>query len=347
MPERYYNNPNDASRYPDVVYIILERLQAYFCNMFYSSEDFTTSKKRFIIADFSGGDEVSIRRAIETFPANGSSSTFPFTAYNIDEDEDIDYSSFLHKNNSYYCEDIGSYVSAITFTLNIPMSTFFNTPYDYRRALMLLQNDRATLTRLWCPCTLFEQVFQFPIDVSFAPTKGSYAFAFEQHLQTGKIFNIQHDCTVKYQMFLLNQKSTADSTGHQIPAPVYPVDDIIVALRDMSNKVLFDSKMIPTTPVVLSTAPVEGEEDFDIDAPLIFTFNQSMDETSVVNSLDIVPMMDYKLVWNSTSTQMVIDPKGSLPLDTYYTILLNNNATSMTGVNLKEDFTLHFRTEVV
>jgi len=188
--------------------------------------------------------------------------------------------------------------------------------------------------------------YQFPIDISCEPTRGSFAFQFEQHLQTGKIFNITHDFTVRYYMYMMMKPASQTESGKQEPAPIYPVDNMYLSLKNMSGSILFDYATIPTTPEVLSTSPEEAEIGFDIDGVILINFTVSMDEQSVLNATDIVPAINAKKYFNAAGTQLIIDPQGSLPNNTYYTILINNNAKSASGVTLTDDFTLHFQTEV-
>ena len=81
------------TEYPDILDLVLQRILEYIFKLVYPEEEFTpeNKRKRLIIADFDSGDEVAIRRSIETH--FNSNAVFPFTAYNIGDEEQVEQKS--------------------------------------------------------------------------------------------------------------------------------------------------------------------------------------------------------------------------------------------------------------
>jgi N-acetylmuramoyl-L-alanine amidase len=79
-----------------------------------------------------------------------------------------------------------------------------------------------------------------------------------------------------------------------------------------------DVQLISTTPpVVMSTTPAEGEENFRITDPLVFTFSRPMDRTSVEAAFSIDPSVDGVFDWNEADTRLVFEPDTLLPQTAY------------------------------
>ena len=201
----YQREGYEATIYPDILDIVLNRVLEYIFKLIYIEDEFTPEnmKKRMILADFEAGDEVAIRRSIEeTFNSN---TTFPFTAYNIGEEEQVEWKSHLQKMGTYYAPEIGMAIASIPHTITIPMITFFNTPSDWRRFSSISALDDFNLTRLWCPVYFNNYLTQFPIDVDFEISKGSYAFRFDEMLKTDQIYDLPHTMKIYYHKFVLAQ----------------------------------------------------------------------------------------------------------------------------------------------
>ena len=346
----YYNS---SIFYPDILDLVLQRLLEYMFKLIYPDEEFNTvnKKKRFILADFDSGDEVAIRRSIETY--FNTNATFPFTAYNIGDEEQVEQKSHLQKYGAWYVEEFGMAVSAIPMAINIPMVTFYNTPYDWRRFSSISMLDDFNLTRLWVPCYFNNVLTQFPIDVDFTITKGSYAFRYDEMLKTGQIYDINHSMRVFYHKFVLAQPSPVSGTGKQVPVPIYPVDNIEIALKELNDKAnitnssnfLIKNITVPSNPKVLSSSPINGETNVDKDfVNIIITFDTAMDQTTLLDNIDIIPYFNNEKTLSDDGKTLVIDPTESLTASTQYQILINTKALSADEIPLAEDFDLRFTT---
>jgi hypothetical protein len=333
--------------------LVLARLLEYMFKLIYPDEEFTQAnkKKRFILADFDSGDEVAIRRSIETW--YNTNAIFPFTAYNIGDEEQVEQKSHLQKYGAWYVPEFGMAVSSIPHAITIPMVTFYNTPYDWRRFSSISALDDFNLTRLWVPCYFNNVLTQFPIDVDFTITKGSYAFRYDEMLKTGNIYDLNHSMRVFYHKFVLAQPSQVSGTGKQVPLVIHPVDNIELALKELNDRANISSSSnfliknitIPDNPTMLSSSPVNNETGVDKDfVNIIITFDVAMDETTLLNNIDIIPYFDNEKTLSTDGKTLVIDPVVSLTANTQYQILINTKAKSADEVALEEDIDIKFTT---
>jgi len=362
MPVKYYK---DSYQYPFTEKAVLETLIFYMASLLYPDEPYSESKKRMIRSDFvNAGDDQAIRRNIDEFKAN--QAKLPFTAYCIDENEvSSETMSNYQESGNYYCPEINCYVLSTPIRFTFPMMCFFSTAEDYWRAKFILQDAISGpigAERIYVPMTFklddtanpetFTVVF--PANIGAEVTKGSLAFAFEEHLRVGGIYNIFCNITVQSTFIKLNRLRTymnTDGTINQGELIPYPVDEIYLNLKGITTgnyeeAITLDTVQSYDSPEILSTAPTNNETDFDVDSPVIITFSGSMNESSVVNNMDIVPFFSHNLAWNQTSTQLVIDPIDALERNTEYNIVIGTQATSMYDQPLEEEFSLTFTTEV-
>lgn len=339
--------------YPDILDLVLETVIHYIFNLVYPDLEYNAvnKKQRMILADFDSGDEVAIRRSIEaTFKTN---ATFPFTAYNIGDEEQVDQKCHLQKNGTWYVEDFGMAVSSIPHAITIPMVTFYNTPYDWRRFSSISALDDFNLTRLWVPCYLNGVLTKFPIDIDFTIAKGTYAFRYDQMLNQGNIFDLGHSMRVFYHKLVLAQPSPVSGTGKQIPLQIYPVENIEVALQELADKEnitnptnkLIQKIVVPHNPTVTTSSPVNGETNVDKDfVNIIINFDSAMDQTTLLSNIDIIPYFDNEKTLSDDGKTLVIDPTVPLSANTEYEILINTKALSVYEVPLRNDFDLKFTT---
>jgi hypothetical protein len=346
------NGPQDNIYYPDILDIVLKTVKYYIFNLLYKETPTTDNiNKRFVLADMESGDEVAIRRSIETF--FNTNATFPFTAYNINDEEEITNYSYLQKTGSYYVSDFGAGVAAIPYEVTIPMVTFYNTPFDWRRNQAIFGLDAINLNRIWCPCTLNGILTQFPINIKFEITKGSFAFRYDEMLKTGQIYDVKHDMKISYNKYILVQSSQLSSTGRQTALPLFPVDDIQLSLTQLNDKTNLDSPSnyslgvyySPDTPSIVSTAPVNNETNVDKSlVVVIITFNVSMDEAGALNSFDVIPYFEHTKSLSLDGKTLLIDPVSDLTASTQYEIFVNKNIKSTDGVTMEADYSLKFTT---
>lgn len=342
MAEKYYNPITDVN-YPLVVKAIIETLRVYICETLYRDEEFKDSQKRFILADFSGGDDASIRRSVETFKT--TQGKFPFTAYGMWDNEVPSEGSTRTKTGGYYSKVFGCYMKVFPARLTVPMVSFFTTSYDYERAYHLIESDVATPTRLNVPLYINENLTYFPINIDIDVSKGAFAGAFDEYLKIGKIWGLNHTLKIHYHYFSIN------ATDHHGNTPrIALVDDLYanffsfnkVDYRD--NPTLLDTLYNFEIPIVTASVPIQDATGISRTNPIILNFNVSMNEDSVFSNIDFTPFIVADFSWNSLSTQLTIEPTDALLANTSYTITISTDTKSSMNQNFEEEYTLSFTT---
>lgn len=350
----YKRDGYESIIYPDILDIVLDRVLEYICKLIYVEDEYNleTRKKRMILADFEAGDEVAIRRSIEeTFNSN---TTFPFTAYNIGEEEQVEWKSHLQKMGTYYAPEIGMAVASIPHTITIPMITFYNTPSDWRRFSSIVALDDFNLTRLWCPCYFNNYLTQFPIDVDFELSKGSYAFRFDEMLKTGQIYDLPHTMRIYYHKFVLAQPSPVSGTGAQQGLSIRPVDNIELALKELKNRVSLDDPANKTIhhltmpqAVTVTSTPVNGATNVSKTNSIAITFSQEMNQSKLLGSVDVIPYANTSLILDNPGKVLTIKINEALSANTQYEVFINKDtALSCEGASMNNDFSLKFTTGV-
>ncbi|MBP8972327.1 MAG: Ig-like domain-containing protein, partial [Anaerolineae bacterium] len=96
-------------------------------------------------------------------------------------------------------------------------------------------------------------------------------------------------------------------------------------------------------PQVVDTMPLPGEE-LPLEGPVVFYFDQPMDETAVTGAFSVEPAVEGALTWSADASALTFTPAAPLARATEYTFTLSTDATSAAGVALEEPFTLTLRT---
>lgn len=345
MAERYY--AEDTS-YPYAVRSILQRVIIYLNDVLYSQETQENGLKRFILSDTSD-DSSAIRRSIDIF--KNSQGEFPFTAYNIGDDEITDVKSHLQKSGNYYSPYFDCYISYIPVKLNFSFTTFYTTPFDYWRADNLLSMESASLTRLKVPIEINGKDTFFYINLSFTIEKGSLAWDIEQQFGVGKIYPIVHNVEVEGAFFVIDREKDIDTGTTTKTKIVYPVDDMILRLYNLENSeilslnTLIDQRTSPDILEVESVTPANESIDVPLDQVITFIFNDSLNEDSFINNYSVVPYFDHELDFDMYSKMVIITPYENLENNTEYNILINSSLRSYNEQTMEEDFLLRFTTE--
>jgi len=348
----YYSSDNSNFLYVDVLDIVLESLILYMFNLIYPDEEPTTDniKKRFILVDFESGDEVAIRRSIETnFSTN---ATFPFTGYNIGDEELIPQYSHLQKTGTYYDPILNMHLAVFPYVANFPMTTFFNTAFDWRRINTRVNFDDVVLNRLFVPCTINGVLTQFPIDFDFEVSKGSYSFRYDEFLKTGRIYDFTHNVRVMYHKIVGVLPSHASASGKQEPLAIYPVDDIQLALKELNDRTMLDNPInysignfyVPDAPQVISSIPANNATGVDKSSDIVLQFNVALNEISLRNNISVVPYFEFTTILSVNGKVLTINPVVDLSSATEYEITLGKTIMSVDNIVMTDNYDLIFTT---
>jgi len=343
MTVKYYS---DSLSFPTVMKATGNAILYYMAQKLYPDENPDDlinpeyKNKKFVLANFEVGENVALYKNIEDLQQS-SSATFPFTSFNWAEEElKIDTKSHLQVSGKIFDTSSQSYIQAIPVYWNIPMIHFFSNAYDYFRARQLLSVDSSKLTRLTVPLLINNILTSFTVDIEFEISKGEYSFAFEEHLRVGKIFDLVSNLKIKFMYFILN-----DSVDVSL------VDSITVSLRTLATEInsseLIQTYYSPETPVISSTIPVTGSINVDKTQNIVINFSQSMNEGITNSYIDIEPMFPCNFIWNTSSTQLTLQPQsGQLDASTSYIITIEKSVQTINQATLEDDYILSFTTGV-
>lgn len=98
-------------------------------------------------------------------------------------------------------------------------------------------------------------------------------------------------------------------------------------------------------PAVIRSDPGPAATGVRVDAEILLTFNRAMDPASVEKAVALTPAAgSLAVTFSSDGTQGVIRLEESLAPDTQYTLALDRGARDTRGAQLREQFSLYFRT---
>jgi len=344
MAEQYYKAQDFDTNFPKVVFSIIEAIKVYTCAVLYPKEEYRLSQKRFILTDFTGGDDASIRRSIETFKT--SQANFPFTSYGIWDNNIVNgQTSYKSKSGRYYSSLYEAYIKTYPCKITIPMVSFFANPHDYERAFQLLYNESVIATRVNVPLYINESLTYIPVNIGFSIAKGSFAGQFDEYLKIGNIWGISHNFDISFFYFHVDAN---DQHGNSLR--VAPVDDMYVNFYSFNNPDYRDNPdLIETfhaypTPTISVSSPIEDATNVSRMEDIIINFSTQMNEESVKENIEFVPFIDARFVWNETSTILTLQLAENLLASTDYEITIAKEANSIGSQNFEDDFVLQFTT---
>jgi hypothetical protein len=119
------------------------------------------------------------------------------------------------------------------------------------------------------------------------------------------------------------------------------------ALDEASNLATetFEFTIDDTDPTVTSIVPADGAEDVALDASIVITFSESMNNISVQTGFSINPVVpNPTYTWNADNTVVTISWPSDLAQNTEYTITVGVAALDISGNGLTAEFTSSFTT---
>lgn len=98
-------------------------------------------------------------------------------------------------------------------------------------------------------------------------------------------------------------------------------------------------------PWVISTTPVSGSLDIDINTTVIITFSEPMNLTGAENFISISPSSDFEFVWDENGTILsLLFETNNLEEATLYTITIDSQITDVSENPIGSDFAMTFTT---
>jgi hypothetical protein len=336
LTNNYYNS---SDNYPQIIKYVIEGIRKFLVDTIYPDEDQTTAiNERIFIADIGSSSDEAIRVATAEM---GTNQNYPFTVYNLDDfEQNSERMNNKGAQSLAYFDTLGCFVSCVPIKQNILSITFTNNPDDYERLQKVFLSVQSTYTVVYVDVVFNEVTYQYPVKLSVTPTKGSYAFAFQEYLRMNGIYDLVHNFELEFYdlIFDTDSLSPIDSMTFNYEN-ASPIDDSL-------NELEYTKTYVRTNlPEITSTDPIEDEEDVPVNNSIIINFNVTMDEDSVEDAITINPYFEHKLIWNDDSDILVIDPSFDLTSGTAYNISIDDSAYAFHIHDYLEEFELNFTTE--
>lgn len=132
-------------------------------------------------------------------------------------------------------------------------------------------------------------------------------------------------------------------TGVQIQPKLASTNPVPQAAIASTAQPALTATLPPNVPPVLVEAQPLPGSDLPLQSPLVFYFNQAMDEESVQRGLEITPLIAGKLEWPDPST-LRFNPQQPLPASTDFKFVFNNNVRAKDGAFIAQPVELIYRT---
>lgn len=322
MPVSYYKDQFLQSLVPFQANEIMRAVKLSVASLLYKQDNpknETEASARLVFTDPTvemGG------RAIIEYTKNANVK-WPFTAYKMGEIMlDPTKLNGLATYHNFFSPEIGEFVSAKPYTMQILFTSFFNTALDYQTAIKLLNDYSSMLIRLSVPITLNGKTLYFPIDAKVEEvTKGQYAYEFQQFLATGKIYDIIHNFKVKFFDFIIGSQ-VADEYYSTTPVPgIYsgtsrkwaPITDMYISMFGYVNNITeaytIDTDHVPTPLEIVSLTPRDGASGVVSSGAISVTFNQPILEETFTDSFTCWPPVLFDFSYTLSGTVATVSPR--------------------------------------
>jgi hypothetical protein len=134
--------------------------------------------------------------------------------------------------------------------------------------------------------------------------------------------------TVSFHVWVMDiNKNTNSSITYSIDIFKPPVKDLIL-------------------PHVIKTVPEHNATDVPINTLVKITFNETMDTSSTLAALSVIPPVNYSASWSNNDKILTITFAANLSFNQTYIIGVDIGAKDLANNPLKNKFQFHFRTEL-
>ena len=341
----------DSVQFPKTVKAIMESVIIYTAQILYPDlyiQDPIQALKRIIISDLDAGNEFLLRTQTNYFES--LNFEFPITFYQIENREfKTNYNQVISRGEVYSFE-LKRMVSGFPNGLTIKMITLYNHPDDYMRAITILQNTNASLTRLYSATRFIDyehninKILPIPFDLIWEVERGSYTFKFQEYLKINKLYDIVHTAKINFWDFLLssdylenfetsNLIFNTDSLNKGNVSDEF-IKDIITIPMNNSNRDTF--RLLGKN---IYSSILEGDIINSSTTSITFYFKYEVNQLSLENTFILFPYLDREFIWNDNGNELTVKFKQSLSPSTSYeidfTVYIND---------IPEDYSLNFST---
>lgn len=351
MSELYYEH---LDQYPRIVRMAIRAVKVFVSRVLYPFEYAKNPKSaynRIIISDHVG-PEFDISLAIESFKQ--FSANLPFTSYAIEAIEDGEIKNWPALAGQYYFSDAGRKGGAIQQNFTMNFTSFFSRADDYWQAMSRLKHATSTLTRLYVPIKINENIqnnrpgssyivdSKFTVDIHPEISQGELAFKFKSYLQENTIYDLSHTFKLSFYDFGFSDYM-ADM---EVLDMIFRLDQLHA---DKSSNIV-DTLTIKDDPIVLNISPYDKQPGVsDNLSAIVINFNNPMLENDTEFLIKITPpIFDYDIVWSQDSRTLTFDlhasPYTTLQPNTQYEIEIPNSVQDIYGHNPELDHFSNFTT---
>ena len=339
----------ESIKFPKTVKAILEAVVIYTAQILYPEmydKDPIEALKRVVISDLDAGNEFLLRTQSNYFES--LNFKFPITFYQYESREyKLNYNQ-LAARGEYYSFDLKRKVYAFPNGLTIKMVTLYNHPDDYMRALTVLQNTNANLTRLYSATKFIDyehninKILPIPFDIMWEVERGSYTFKFQEYLKTNKLYDVVHTAKINFWDFMLTDYlenlevnklifNMGELNSENNTKITESSEYINIAQRDVSmNLPIYSSILDNSINISVNTTKV------------YFYFMNPTNELIVENSFTIFPYANHTFEWNEEATILTLTLSDTLQDNTSYDISF---IYSFIQSNIPTNYFLYFKTE--
>lgn len=316
----------ESIKFPKTVKAILEATIIYTAQILYPEmydKDPIEALKRVVISDLDAGNEFLLRTQANYFES--LNFKYPITFYQYDNREyKTNYNQFASRGE-FYSFDLKRKVSAFPNGLTIKMITLYNHPDDYMRALTILQQTNASLTRLYSATKLIDyehninKILPIPFDIFWEVERGAYTFKFQEYLKINKLYDIVHTAKINFWDFMLSDYLenievdklvlTFGELNSDTNTKIDESTDYINIIKtDMSINEPVYASIGNNTTVPLSTSKI------------LFYFMEETNQLAVENSFVLFPYASHTYTWNDESNILEVTFTEPLTQNTNYEV---------------------------
>lgn len=317
----------ESIKFPKTVKAIMEALIIYTAQILYPelyAKDPISALKRVVVSDLDAGNEFLLRTQANYFES--LNFEFPITFYQIDNREFKTNYNQIASRGEIYSFDLKRKVSTFPNGLVVKMITIYNHPDDYMRALTILQDTNASLTRLYSATKFIDyehninKILPIPFDVVWEVEKGSYTFKFQEYLKINKLYDVVHTAKINFWDFMLSDY-LENLEVNNLLLNMGVLNDAIVKNNELDSSLyinLVKKDMNIYDPIYSSIE--EGSTIDTSTSQVIFYFMKSANEVAFENSFFIFPYVAHSFEWDSESESVIVKFDESLTSITNYEI---------------------------
>jgi hypothetical protein len=338
----------ESIKFPKTVKAIMESVIIYTAQILYPELyglDPIEALKRVIISDLDAGNEFLLRTQTNYFES--LNFKYPVTFYQYENREYKTNYNQLAARGTFYSFELKRNVYAFPNSMTIKMVTIYNHPDDYMRALTVLQNTNANLTRLYSATKFIDyqhninKIMPIPFDLIWQVEKGSYTFKFQEYLKINKLYDVVHIANINFWDFMLTDYLENLEINNLI-LNMGELNSDTNTKKDISNEYInIAQKNININEPIYSSVINNSVIPSDT-SKVLFYFMNPVNQLNIENSFTLYPYLSCSFEWNDESNILTVTFNDALSSNTNYEISFIYSFSSDKKI---EKYFLYFKTK--